>query len=559
MSRVLLIGGAGEFGFRLADGLCATTDLTVIIAGRDLARAQRAAEMLKRQYPGRTVEGVRLDAAVITDADIRAAGAWLVADAAGPFQGAEPRVAQAAIAAGCHYVDLADARDFVARFHRLDQAARQANVLAVTGASSTPALTHAVLDRLVAGWQRIDRVSVAILPDNRQPRGTSVVKGILTYVGQPVRLWRGGEWRVARGWGSTVRERMPGLGLRWLSLVETPDLDLVPARFATGEAVFRAGLELSVLHLGLAALSKLVTLRLMRSLVPLAPALHWIAERMRAFGSDRGGMSVTAEGIDAGGRTVIATWCLVAANGHGPNVPTLPALAVIKALAAGTLHKTGAAPCVGLLTLASIAHEFARFRIVTRSMVQPRPLFARLIGRTYPDLPRALREGHGVDGRLVLTGRAAVEGAQTAFGRIIARWFGFPGKAEDVPVTVEMIADGDSEIWRRTIGGHRFASRLSPCPAGRGRVFERFGPFSFELAVSTDGEGLRLEIIAGRLGPLPLPRALLPRSPAREFVDAAGRFRFDVPISLPLVGLLVHYRGWLVPTESRVLESTPCM
>jgi saccharopine dehydrogenase-like NADP-dependent oxidoreductase len=41
-------------------------------------------------------------------------------DAAGPFQGAEPRVARAAIAAGLHYVDLADARDFVAGFRALD-------------------------------------------------------------------------------------------------------------------------------------------------------------------------------------------------------------------------------------------------------------------------------------------------------------------------------------------------------------------------------------------------------------------------------------------------------
>ena len=78
--------------------------------------------------------------------------------------------------------------------------------------------------------------------------------------GRPLRLWRGGEWRVARGWGSTVRERMPGLGLRWLSLVETPDLDLVPQRFAPERAaILRAGLELGVLHLGLWGLSKLVT------------------------------------------------------------------------------------------------------------------------------------------------------------------------------------------------------------------------------------------------------------------------------------------------------------
>jgi hypothetical protein len=37
---------------------------------------------------------------------------------------------------------------------------------------------------------------------------------------------------------------------------------------------------------------------------------------------------------------------------------------------------------------------------------------------------------------------------------------------------------------------------------------------------------------------------MLPRGIAREY-EANGRFHFDVPIALPLIGLLVHYRGWL--------------
>ena len=28
------------------------------------------------------------------------------------------------------------------------------------------------------------------------------------------------------------------------------------------------------------------------------------------------------------------------------------------------------------------------------------------------------------------------------------------------------------------------------------------------------------------------------------------RFRFDVSLRVPLVGLLAHYRGWLVPDET---------
>ena len=45
---------------------------------------------------------------------------------------------------------------------------------------------------------------------------------------------------------------------------------------------------------------------------------------------------------------------------------------------------------------------------------------------------------------------------------------------------------------------------------------------------------------------VPLPMALAPRSRAREWQEG-DRFRFDVPIALPFIGLVVHYRGWLIP------------
>ena len=43
---------------------------------------------------------------------------------------------------------------------------------------------------------------------------------------------------------------------------------------------------------------------------------------------------------------------------------------------------------------------------------------------------------------------------------------------------------------------------------------------------------------------IPLPLGLAPRSKAKEW-DKGGVFHFDVPIALPLVGTIVHYRGSL--------------
>src|SRR5580698_5619344 len=92
---VLVVGGSGAFGSRLVDGLIAATDFDVVVAGRDLARATQLAEAL-----GERGRAIQLDATAATGEMLRATGAFCVVDAAGPFQGAEYRLARAAIAAG---------------------------------------------------------------------------------------------------------------------------------------------------------------------------------------------------------------------------------------------------------------------------------------------------------------------------------------------------------------------------------------------------------------------------------------------------------------------------
>ncbi|MOA17032.1 hypothetical protein D3C78_1372720 [compost metagenome] len=45
------------------------------------------------------------------------------------------------------------------------------------------------------------------------------------------------------------------------------------------------------------------------------------------------------------------SWVLVAGSGDGPFVPTLAAAALVRKLARGALVRSGARPCMGLLTL----------------------------------------------------------------------------------------------------------------------------------------------------------------------------------------------------------------
>ena len=553
-SRVMVIGGTGGFGRRLVEGLVVTTDFEVIIAARRLDRARALAAVFP---PGRA-SVIALDRVAITADMLRASGATVVVDAAGPFQGADYRVARAAIAAGMHYLDLADGRDFVAGFAALDAEARAAGVVALTGASSTPALSCAVLDRLTAGWRQIDRIETAISPGNRgAPRGVAVIRSILSYAGKPVRVFDGGIWATRPGWGMPTRREMPDIGRRWLSLCETPDLDLVPARFAPGSsALFRAGLELSVLHLGLLIASLPVRTGLLPSLRPFAGVFRWVGERFARFGSDRGGMLVEVVGVDADGVARRANWSLVATAGDGPVIPTLPALAVLRAIAAGKVPAAGARACVGIADLAAIEHEFARHQIETALATSPiMSPFQSILGAGFAQLPEPVRRLHGLTQDASAAGRAAITAPRNPFAWLLYWLAGLPKTGSDVPVTVTFHLDGDGgEYWRRRFAGRRYASAMrAGTGAAAGLLVERFWPFIYHHRLTASPDGVAWLLVKWRLLGIPLPNWTLPTVNCFESGDGE-RFVFDIDVVFPLIGKVIHYRGWLLPQTS---ESGP--
>jgi saccharopine dehydrogenase-like NADP-dependent oxidoreductase len=220
--RVLVVGATGAFGERLAAGL-ARAGFGLILAARQGARLAALRERLAPAGPEvatLAIDQADLDAARLAALKGDHPGLFAIADAAGPFQGRPPALPRAAIAAGPHCVDLADARDYVLGIRALDASAREAGVAILSGASSTPALSHAVLDRLTGEAEEIHSVAVAIAPGNRAPRGLSLVEAILTWAGRPVRVFRGGRWVEEPGWGRAgSRSARPPISTSWSSAI----------------------------------------------------------------------------------------------------------------------------------------------------------------------------------------------------------------------------------------------------------------------------------------------------------------------------------------------------
>jgi hypothetical protein len=66
------------------------------------------------------------------------------------------------------------------------------------------------------------------------------------------------------------------------------------------------------------------------------------------------------------------------------------------------------------------------------------------------------------------------------------------------------------------------------------------------MALVCESECMRLVVRRWSVCGIPMPRALAPRGNSYEFAQAE-RFHFHVEIAHPFTGLIVRYRGWLVP------------
>jgi saccharopine dehydrogenase-like NADP-dependent oxidoreductase len=357
--RILIVGGYGAFGARAAERLARSGGLDLIIAGRNGAAAQAFAAKLAGDYGG-IVTAAAMDATAVTADALKALGASVVINASGPFQAQDYSLARAAIQAGMHYLDLADARAFVGGMATLDAMAKAADVLVLSGASTVPAVATAVVDHLSPKFARLESLSYGLSPGNAYDPGPATTASILGGLGQPFTSLKDGTMQTVHGWDDCHRHAFPVLGRRWMARCDVPDLDTMPARFPTLRDVrFYAGVEIGFFHLCLAAVAQARRLRLLPDPTPLTRPLLWAKRRLGFLGTDDGGMFVTLEGLGHDGRNKRVDWHLIARRNHGPYIPTSSAVVLARKLARGELTASGAGACVGYVTLEDLLAEVA--------------------------------------------------------------------------------------------------------------------------------------------------------------------------------------------------------
>lgn len=548
--RILILGGYGVFGGRLVELLSDLSELEILVSGRNGNKAEKFCRSINSAAK---LVPIELDRRDIIPA-LETMRPEILVDASGPFQEYQENpyvIVKACIANKVHYLDFADAADFVFGISLFNEEARLAGVSVLSGVSSFPVLTAAVL-RELGKEMTVTSVVGGIAPSPHAGIGLNVMRAVVSYAGGPVKLTRDGKPYIAKGLTESMRYTIaaPGhLPLRNIhfSLVDVPDLQILPMENPTITDIWMGAgtMPEPLLHV-LDIMAKFRALLHAPSFEMLSPLFYKILNRLK-YGDHRGGMFVEATG-DRNGVVVTQSWHLLAEGDDGPYIPSMAVEAVIRRWLSGVIPDTGARVATRELDLSDYETLFENRTIymgVREGARAGNPIFQQILGPSFSELPPTLRLLHSPKQTCRWRGEAQVVASSNPIGGLIARMIGFPHRSGSTSVSVTIKPEGEGESWIRKFGNRVFNSALTP---GEGRnsylMRERFGPVTVSLAIVWKEEKLWFVPRRWSFLGLPLPKFLMPRGDSFEF-EQDGKFHFDVTINLPVIGHVVSYRGWL--------------
>ena len=292
--RILIAGGSGVFGTRLAWDLITGTSCRLTLVGRSLTRLRRVARKLGGRCDVHTID--LRDPAALTEA---ARGHFAVACTAGPFNRLSPELPAAAVAAGAHWLDISDDREWVMRQLQdsaLHLRARAVGVAVAPGLSSTPAISAVLARRCCEMLPKASTARVTLYIGNRNRKGVaSIARACVS------------------GSSEHSRVELP-FGERTAFRFDSPDTPLMQEELGL-EARFAVAFQAKLGYRVMAAIGRRA----------LARPIAWATRPFGLFGDPRGCLRVDV--WDAAKRRA-AAWV----TGHDQRMPVIPFQMTLKGL-----------------------------------------------------------------------------------------------------------------------------------------------------------------------------------------------------------------------------------
>lgn len=325
MGAAVVFGGYGTFGSIVAREL-ACQGIPVTIAGRDRTRAESFAKSLGTEHRG-----------VIADVTNRISCRSMLQDqtvavnCAGPFGPFADTLLQACLDCGCHYVDIADDRQYLRLVRGMDAKFRKQELAAVYGCSSLPAISGALGLTLQAEAGAVpERARVTLLIGNNNPKGRAAIASLVRGLGRPIQAPQG----VIRGFRDREVVPLPApFGPRAVFNFDGPEYDLFPDLLGVKSLTVKVGFEFRLANYVFALLAA-SGLKFGRKTSNL---LAWLGAHAPRFGTS--GAAIMTELFFTDGSSKHAT---LLAREYGQRMAALPCALVARSLCLKPATRFGA-------------------------------------------------------------------------------------------------------------------------------------------------------------------------------------------------------------------------
>jgi hypothetical protein len=297
---VLVVGGQGFFGRALVEDLLDHTTARIVVAGRRRRHPLRHPRLSWRTFDLTQPAPLGSYSAVVC--------------CAGPYQGMATTLVQAAAQAKVPYIDLADARDFIARARKVPS-----SVPMMIGLSVVPGMTCLLASRARVG--PIQSIRTLIAPGSRPPRGGATLTSLLSGIER---------------WGRREIVQFPHpIGRRAVyRTIEVGDVDVVPDLFGNATFEFKVGFDLDLFNRGLELLRWLRLRKLAPDPVRIRSLLGSVVRLFPGWGTDGGAVQVEVMGTEGTYSGAIV------ARERGYRMPSVLAAIAVARILEGRLQET---------------------------------------------------------------------------------------------------------------------------------------------------------------------------------------------------------------------------
>jgi saccharopine dehydrogenase-like NADP-dependent oxidoreductase len=270
---ILIVGGYGVVGRRIATELAADYPGRVVIGGRNPARANEVARAI-----GHGARGCKIDIAVPPSIAAALEGVAVVISC---IDQPDRTLLWAAVERGLCYTDITPHLTELGRgtrFDKIDAATRTFGARVVLGTGIVPGISNVMVRALADGLDGVDEIETALLLAANDTKGPASLDYFLQELSMSFDIRIGGKDRPARAFSAPrLIEFPPPSGAQLAYLFPFSDQVLYPRTMGARTALTRLAIEPAWLARGLAVMVLTGASRLMA----IEGVRHAVARRLR--------------------------------------------------------------------------------------------------------------------------------------------------------------------------------------------------------------------------------------------------------------------------------------